>query len=104
MHAHVALELLRGLSVPFLGFFLVRVQELEEELIVVDIIKIDNGLLVANILPFFQDLGHLFITVGDHPNKSGNEIMKASRRIQIIGVALLSTRNGGFCQGLLKLA
>ena len=77
MYTHVALELLRGLSVPFLGFFLVRVQELEEELIVVDIIKIDNGLLVTNILPFFRDLGHLFVTVGDHPDESGGEITKA---------------------------
>ena len=62
---------------PLPWVFLIRVRELEKELIIVDINEIDNGLLVTDILPFFWDLGHLFVTVGDHPDESGGKIAKA---------------------------
>jgi hypothetical protein len=51
-------------------------------------------LLVTDVLPFFRDLGHLLITVGDRFDKSGGEIAKA----------LLDARFDRFHQGLLKLA
>jgi hypothetical protein len=89
--------LLRGLSVLFLGFFLLYIWVLEEELVVVELIEVDDGLLTIYVFPILRHFGHLFVTVGDHPDESGSEIVKASRRIWTIDRELLGARFGRFC-------
>lgn len=82
MHIHVALRLLQGLSVLLLRWFLLNIRIVEKELIVVELIEIEDGLFATYMLPIFWYFIHLFIAVGDHPDKLGSQITKAIRGVE----------------------
>jgi hypothetical protein len=56
------------------------------------------------VFPISRYVSHIFITVGDHPDELGNQIVEVFRRAKTTDGALLSARFGGFRQGLLKSA
>lgn len=69
---HVALRLLQGLGVLFLRPFLLEIRVVKEELLIFDLIKIKNDLRGIYILPILWYFGHLFIAVGENPDKPGS--------------------------------
>ena len=93
--------MLQWLSAFLLRSFLLLIRIIKEELILVDLVKIDDGLF-ALMLPISRYVSHLLIAVGDHPNELGNLIIEAIGGVGIVSGVLLGVRFGRFLQGLLK--
>jgi hypothetical protein len=71
-------------------------------MIVIIEIKVEDGVLALCVFLILQYIGLIFVTIGDHPNELGNQIIKVFKRVRTTDGALLSARFGGFCQDLLK--
>jgi hypothetical protein len=71
LYVHLALELLQGLGAFLLRLFLLHIEIVEEELIIVDLIEIKDGLFALMLLIFWY-VSHLLVTMGGHPDELGN--------------------------------
>jgi hypothetical protein len=63
-------------------------------LIILIEIKIQDKLVVLCMFPIF--------TVGDHPDKLGDQVVETFGRVRTTDGMILSARFGGFRQGMLK--
>lgn len=81
--------------------FLLRIG-IKEVLIVIDLVKIEDGLFALCGFPIFWYFCHLFVAVGDHPDELGSQVVNAIGRIENADGLPLGARFGEFRKGLLN--
>jgi hypothetical protein len=71
-------------------------------MIVIIEIKVEDGVLALCMFLILQYIGHIFVTIGDHPDELGNQIIEVFKRVRTADGALLGARFSGFRQDLLN--